>query len=178
MFRWIKALFRKKKDENRYDLFLPQERMIYQYFDGEKVRRVDPLEIFDKFMEVGPSLDIDIKVANSPSKDAKECGQRVLNTIRRIFDLKPLDEVSGMTRWETIDLFDHFFTYVSWLKKNSSRFATLPTGDTMPTFVSRDESPNTPPSAVTGLTENELKTAVPESSPSAPESPTEPSPVT
>lgn len=156
MFEWIKNLFKKKE---QLDVFLPSVRKIYNYFDGERLVRADPLVLYKRFLEIGTELSIDIKVSNSISKDASKAQIKALEKIRKIFDVKSLED-GGLSQVESFDLLDHFLNYCNNVKKNYPRTSTLP-----PNLDQTSSSRNDLPinnSSVSGSVENVGSTSKPE----------------
>ena len=105
---------------DRVDVFLPKERLIYQFFDGQVLRAVDPMEMYKK---VSPKLGIiaaDSKALKVPeSKFAKDAHTRLIALIRELFEIKPLNQ-GGLTELETLAVFDHWWDFTCTVKKNSS----------------------------------------------------------
>jgi hypothetical protein len=105
---------------DRVDVYLPRERLIYQFFDGQVLRAVDPMELYKK---VSPKLGIiaaDSKAVKIPqSKFAKDAHDRLIALIRELFDIKPLSQ-GGLTELETLAVFDHWWDFTCTVKKNSS----------------------------------------------------------
>lgn len=154
MFLW---LFNNKR---KIDIYYPKERLIYSYFNGEQTIKEDPMILWKKLMDHGPSLSIDIKVSKSPSKDAVKAHTNLVKTIREVFNVKSLCD-NGLTEVETTDLLDHFMEYCDQLKKNSSQLQTQST----PLVGSNNTSKEDPPTQASldfGSTENEFNTDVPE----------------
>ena len=151
MFTWFKNWFSNK---DSFDVYSPKEKLLYKYFNGKKYLSADPIVIYKRIMEVGPSLSVDIKVARSQSKDALTAHNKMIKTIRDIFELDPKD---GLDEASVCNLLDHFLVYCETVKKNSSVFA-------MPSTVSEDsktilqEDLPTSNSADSGSTEKEIKT--------------------
>lgn len=159
-FTWLKSLFSKNKTTegliDSYEMYLPHERMIYSYFDGQRIVKGDPLVLYKEVMAVRGDLAVDMRVSTSPMKGADIAHSKVVGTIRKIFNLSPLDK-GGLSELETIALLDHFLVYTEAVKKNSSpsQTSSTPTAD----FTS-SSPPNPPisPSSDSGSTENESKT--------------------
>lgn len=158
MWQWIRSFF--VSPEEPYDQFRPKDRMIYTYWSGSQTVRADPLALYKKMMDVGPSLAIDMKVANSASKDAGKAHDELVEKIRSIFSVAPLDK-GGLTELETVELLDHFLTYVGMVKKNSSSYPTSPTGTSEPSASTSAEGPPTTSSADCGSTASGPSTAEP-----------------
>src|SRR5574340_1110081 len=100
--------------------FVNRRRKIYRFFDGTNLRRVDPLPLHQALVDVGPELDIDLRLSVSIHKDAPKGHANALKTIRKVFEVTPYEE-GGLTEAETTGLLNHFLSYVGFLKR---RFAT------------------------------------------------------
>lgn len=158
MFGWL----RRRGGTNAY---YPGEMQIYSYFDGKQVVRADPMTLYKRVMEVGPELAIDIKVANSVSRDANKAHEGLLKKIRTIFNVRPLEE-GGLTEVATANLLDHFLIYTETVKKNSSLLSTSSIlGDSAPSLANGPVTTNTSES---GLTANVSSTEGLPQPPSAP----------
>lgn len=147
-------------------LYKPKQRLIYRYFDGEKVVKVDPMAVYRKVMDVGPELDADIALWNSPSNAAVKGLDGIIDKVRKIFDLKPFEQ-GGLTDVEASQLLDHFLVYVGWSKKNTvtSPNSSSPTPDSPPS-TSPDAQP-TDNISDSGSADDGGTTEPPEPSPSA-----------
>lgn len=161
MLRLLRWLFGKRKT---YDIYHPKERLIYSYFDGQKVIHADPLQLERKLMNVGPELSIDIKVARSISHDAVTAHVNMIEQCRSIFNVKPIEE-GGLTELETVLLLEHYLAYTDEVKKNLNRTATLATGTWAPSGPSLRESPPIPNSSASGSTGEGNTTVAPPLSP-------------
>ncbi len=149
------------------NIYKPRELLLYEYFDGSKMVKADPMVLWKRIMEVSTDLDIDIKVSKSVSKDAPEAHDKVIKKCRRIFNLKPLED-GGLPETETVELFDHFMLFCWSLQKKMNGFqisaeATLVTSNSSPA-----ESPPTPKPSPSGSTETEKPIEEPKSSDSEP----------
>lgn len=162
MFRWIASWF---KSADRFDTYSPAERLIYSYSNGSEVIAADPMLLWKNLMKVGPELSIDIKVANSPSKDAPKAHTEMLDKIRTIFGVVPFSSGKGLTEIETAKLLDHFLIYCETVKKNTKPSVTSSTNS--------EDSPTSSPDGQTissssdsGSTANEASTESPTQPPS------------
>ncbi len=177
MWKWIKGWFGKrtplKQDGYAYDLYTLEERRIYRYYDGEKLVSADPMALHKRVMDVGPELSVDMKVANSPMKGAKEAHEKMLSKIRVIFSVKRFEE-GGLTELETIDLLDHFLNYEDIQKKITQPYPTSPTDPSPSSASSSVESPPTASATASGSTKEESSTSESPSSPTEPVSPSVP----
>lgn len=145
---------------SRDDVFNPTERKIYSYFDGEKTVKADPMALYKKIAGIGPELSIDIKVAQSRSKDNVKAHTQAMEKVRGIFNIKPFEE-GGLTEAELQALLDHFLTYCEGVKKNSKMFTTsLPSSEASPTST-EPAVQIIQPSSGSGSTANAAFTAEP-----------------
>lgn len=162
---------------DRYDLYVPRERLLYGYWAGEycwhlgmfrskKITWVDPIDLYKRIMASGPELAIDVAVATSPSKDAMKAYGNVIAKIREVFGVKAQSD-GGLTETETANLLEHFFLYCDRIKKNSNPSANN---------WDQTNSPPQPPSSgvgqptgntsASGSTASDHSTSTPEPSPS------------
>ena len=169
MFTWLKKWLGNRLSREPHDLFHPQERAIYRYFNGKELITTDPMVLYKKIMEIAPELDIDIKVANSQSKDAGKSYESMLIKIRNVFTIKSLVE-GGLTETETVQLLDHFVSFNERIKKNSPAYATSSESLGASAAYSA-EVPTTSNTTPSGSTANDYSTGRPESSPLEPASP-------
>ncbi len=178
LFSWIRSLFttpiKQQGHEESDRLYNPRERLIYSYFDGKQIVKVDPLVTYKRIMAVAPSLNIDIKVSRSPSKAAPEAHGKMLDHIRGIFGLVPFEQ-GGLTEIEVVDLFDHFLVFCERQKKTPSTIQTSSTETSQSTPPPTNSGPAdflpTHTSLDSGSTKSEPSTAKPEPSPTVQPSP-------
>lgn len=123
MFSWIWYLFNKREE---FGVYHPKERMIYKYWNGQKLVEADPLLLVKKMMDVAPSLSAASKVAKSPSKDAPAAQEEMIGYIRGIFSVDPYEQ-GGLTRSELVNLIDHFSVYCEEIKKKVNASLTTST---------------------------------------------------
>ena len=180
---WVKGLWAKRSSsEDRFGLYHPREREIYEYFDGDKLVKADPMVIYKRIMARGQEISVDITVARSPMKGADKAHDSLIKKIREVFNVKPLSE-GGLTEQETMDLFDDFLVYVDAIKKNTTPPPDLPEetspSTSSPTAPFGGESsapaPDTKSSSDSGSTSSETSSAPPPQSPTGPPSPSGPS---
>lgn len=157
---WLKSWFA-TRDQDGFRL---RERQIYSYSDGQAVRRVDPVDLYRKWQDVATDLDVDARVATSPSKDARAAEGRMMVKLRAIFDVKPF-AAGGLTDGEVIDLFVHFREWVGRSKKNSPPPPTSPAETSGPTEPPSGGNPPTPSGGGSGSTASEPPTEEPVRSP-------------
>lgn len=166
MWNWFRSWFVNES----WDVYAPKERILYRYFDGEKLVRADPQVIYRSLMDIAPELSIDINVSNSPSKDWKKATLAADRKIRELFGIKAVTE-GGLTEPELYDLLYHFYRYCEHIKKGSSPLPTsLPkAGGSIPS--SEASAPITSNSSVSGSTAAASSSAAPEPSVSESASP-------
>lgn len=169
--RWVLSLFVIRPSGT----FRPKERMIYVYFDGRKDVKADPMILYRRLMDRRMELSSDIKAAFSGSpKFAAKAYTKMIDNIREIFQVKPLDE-GGLTEPEAGDLLAHFMDWTEDLKKNSRMFPTPATETQAPSESSLEGDQPTPNTSVSGSTASAPSTEEPPPSPSEPPSPSGPS---
>lgn len=106
-------------DENElqhYSVYRPERRLIYHYFDGQRVVPGDPLVIHRRLMKVWPSIsqDLEVLTEGGDSPEAGESHERIAETVRGVLNLKPVIE-GGPTESELVGLLHHFLTYCQTL---------------------------------------------------------------
>ena len=141
------------------DLFQPEQRLIFSYFDGTTTLvKADPMVLYRKMMEVGPELSVDISVARSASKDADVAYDKMLTKIRKVFGTKLFEE-GGLTESETVALFDKFNIYCEEIQKKTKNLVTsqTETPSTSQPFI--PGGPLTPNGSASGSTANAPSTA-------------------
>lgn len=134
------------------DLYRPEERCIYRYFDGEKVRACDPMILYKRMAEVAGDLGAYISLAYSPSKDSRSGWDKMIEKIRWIYDVRPFEE-GGLLEGECVSLHDHFNTFVADQKKTASSSPTMSTEDSPSTSPSTEGSPSTESTSASGSTD-------------------------
>lgn len=181
MSNWIGGFFGSKKEEvvpEKFNLYQPKERIIYYYFNGDKVVAADPMLLWRKLSDVRGDLWADAQLAYSISSKASQGYDNMIRKMRAIFDVKPLAE-GGLSDPEVNDLFDNFLFYIDSVKKNSPTSATTSTATSTPTpqpiatpaGAGSNGSHPTTSTLASGSTEKEPTTDGPAPSPSVPVSP-------
>lgn len=168
MLQWLTKWFRKSNDN--YDVYQPEERRIYRYFNGSRMVYADPIMLHKALMDIWIELVVDIKVSHSESKDAAKAHTKSVEKIRKVFDILPLfkgmevyDEEkkqATLTNIECLNLMDHFLTYCGFVKKNSSPLAISSTDLEASSNTSPESLPITNTSD-SGSIESEPKTENP-----------------
>lgn len=164
MFDWVKSVWGRitsKFRTKKLGQFNPDERMIFTYFNGEKIIQADPMILYKRVMEVGPVLSIDIKVAFSPSKDAETARVSAIEKIRNIFNLKPLSQgievESTLSDSECGELLEVFLNFCDAVKKNSKVTPNSVT-EVLPSIeLSSIENPTTQNTLDSGSTDTDQK---------------------
>lgn len=125
MLGWLSKWFSKKQadDFDRIDVYNPQERLIFQYWNGKKIVHADPLVLYKRIADQGPELTQTITVAFSISKAATASYVDMIERFRSIFmidpPINPIDCSGTLSEVELAELFNKFLTYTERLKKNS-----------------------------------------------------------
>lgn len=122
MFQWLFSLFGKKHKQDQglgdtLEFYKPKERIIYSYWNGSQIVKADPMTLYKRVMDHSQELSAEMKVSNSPSKDASSSHTSLVKKVRDIFNVLPLEE-GGLSELETLQLLDHFMTYTNAVKKN------------------------------------------------------------
>jgi hypothetical protein len=160
---------------DRYDVYLPNERLIYQYFDGTKMVVGDPHELYRKVGSKGAELSSNMMAARVPqSKFAEKAHKQLVEDIRNIFGIKTLAE-GGLSELETTELLDHFLMFCDIIKKNSNP-STTDQEETSPSTVppsNEAENPTTSSTWDFGSTAKDSTINSKQPSPSVPCTPSE-----
>jgi hypothetical protein len=106
----------------------PAERQIFRYWDGEKERHADPIEMFRR-MAVHDTFDLEGHLKDltaSVPQVQLEAEQITVDAVREIFGVKAWSEdcPTGLTRGETMNLLGQFIMYTDALKKNGNGHQT------------------------------------------------------
>lgn len=107
MFRWLKRWLLGRK--------------IFEFFDGTKHRRVDPMLIYRK-MIAHPEWSFQNEGRDLQIWDSEAWG-KTAELIREIFDIPKYDGAVGLTEEELLDLFTSF---VVWSQKKRQKIGGLP----------------------------------------------------
>ena len=142
MFRLLSRVFG-KKPERRRD--------VYEYWDGETVRAIDPLSAYRALL-AHPVFDWDVHPALIDNMDAEEDSMRkeaiaasevTTSAVRDVFGLKPWTDIRpGLTEAETITVLIQFVDWLVGQKKNINPSLTSqePTEQTPSETASQTES--------------------------------------
>lgn len=152
LFRWLLTFF-KILPKPGIDLFRPEERLLYGYWNGSTTIWADPLVLYKKLMEIGPEISINIKVANSPMQGNIEASNSLAKQIRSIFNIAPFDPSNktsnGLTESELIALLGHFLNYSEDVKKKLAGYVTVPTTSQDSASSSQSAPKQNPPTTTT-----------------------------
>jgi hypothetical protein len=148
MLRWLRRLFGKRDALGYADA----DREIFEYWDGQRVRRGDPLAIHRTIIcapEEEFNIKVDPKAARVPTPEGLLATGRMAAIVRKAFDVKSVDE-GGLTDGECIRLFVEFGALIRVLEDDARPLASSPRptaaaagGGDLPTPFSAD-SPSTP----------------------------------
>lgn len=112
----------------------PDRRNIFQYWDGTRKRRGDPLDIQRK-LDLHPEYRYDVHPALAQDGDP-EAVEICLDAIQVAFDLPAFDEAQGLTIDEKVNLLVAFGRFIEAVKKNIWHLPTL----RVPTDATSNES--------------------------------------
>jgi hypothetical protein len=132
MFGWLKRWL---GWESEWEVYRPDERLVYSYHNGERMVRADPLVLYPRLMDVWTDLrhwiivlDAVDNFGKSKLLDPEEARRKVSEYTRKIFNLKPLKdglEAEGtLTDEQAFRLLNHFIVYAEWIKKKANRLPT------------------------------------------------------
>ncbi len=166
MLNWFFNLFRRHE---KWDVYNPGEMQIYSYFDGEKWVKADPVALYGRIADKWIEIDADMRAATVPeSKFAAKAYKDLSANVRKIFDIRPLEEgfkipeKGTLTDVAVLALLDQFLTFSGFVKKNSSQSPTtsIPSEECKPTST---ENPATSSTLASGSIVDVPGTAKPES---------------
>jgi hypothetical protein len=119
MFGWL----RKKTD---FELYGPDEKKIFSYWNGERTVKADPLVLFKRYSEKRLELSRDLVLAKSMHSDADKGHSWAMSKIREVFAIKEPPNLLEPWKDQTLgedelgNLLVKFLQYIDSLKKNSS----------------------------------------------------------
>lgn len=165
MLSYIKSWFKKDElyeDFNELDLYTEDERLIFSFFDGQKVRKVDPLPLFRRYLDISTDLEADFQAFESPipNKFAPQAYLNAIGRLRKMFEVEPFDK-GGLTEIELRRTFDEFMIFCQIIKKKSKEFQTSQEGTSpgMPSLnQEKENSQGTSSSLDTGSTGKDSNT--------------------
>ncbi len=142
-FSWVKSLFTTNSlylPFNELDLYTEKDRVIFSFFDGEKIRKVDPMPLYRKYMEIANEVSADFQAFSSPipNKFAATSYQNCISKISAMFELKPFDQ-GGLLETEVINTYMDYLAFCEDIKKKLNPPQTPPEG------ASPVPSPSGPP---------------------------------
>jgi hypothetical protein len=115
---------RARKPVKSSGMFRPKERLIYTYWDGQKDRAGDPLELIRKLTGIdGFSLEHDAKLAAGQTPEATKALGRLVEAVRSAFGVKNLEE-GGLTETETLALLHHFLDFLREVQRDAGPLPT------------------------------------------------------
>ena len=111
-------------------IFLNRHRLLFRFWDGRRIRRVDPVVVMRELMNSEHfSLEDDLKLLEVPDTRLvlRKTGEISLG-VREAFDLLDLED-GGLTERECVGLCRLFLQYLGHVKKNggSTQIASPPT---------------------------------------------------
>lgn len=177
LLRWVKSWF--ASDQERYDIYKPQERLIFSYWNGAKQIEADPMVLYKRVSAKGGDIETVQKIATSTlikQEIAIKAHDDLVRYIREIFALpKPagdgIDCTGCLTEPQCIDLLDAFYIFTGAQKKSTSQTQISAKETSAPTpNLSGDGQPTTN-TLDSGSTANEPVSESPPSSNSVSSSP-------
>jgi hypothetical protein len=112
MIRWMRNWWRERN------------RKIFRFWDGARVRRVDPIVVF-RALRLVKDFDLENDLTGIASGDDSACARAIAAT-RMVFGIQPWNEEDGLTEDETLDVLASFVLWWDELKKNSSPLPISP----------------------------------------------------
>lgn len=111
-----------------------RQRNIFQFWDGTRYRRIDPIVVYRGLMDHPQfSWDDHPKVAENISsehemlrKDALRSFKVIADAVREVFGIPHFDGKRGLTEEESLGLFGDFCEYMGLLKKSTDPPQTSP----------------------------------------------------
>lgn len=146
-----------EEDNFLLSLYKPEERLIFQYFNGKDVVSADPMVLFKKYAHIKGDMDHEIGAIASGWKPSTGDNSLVLHDkvtekMRDLLQLPPFSE-GGLTDAEVGNCFTQFIQYCQHVKKNSSLWPTPPKDLSTYTKLFSPDSPPTKDSSDSGKTE-------------------------
>jgi hypothetical protein len=146
MFRWLRRLFGRRDALGYAD----GEREIFEYWDGTRTRKGDPLAIHRALVCMPTeefNIDVDPKVSRVPTPEGLLATGRMAEAVRKAFGIKQVDE-GGLTDGECIRLFIEFGALIRELEDAGRPLASSP----RPTAAAAGAGSPTRPSAASPST--------------------------
>lgn len=119
--------------------FSNRARNIYTFREGDKQRRVDPVVIGNRLKNECPEyLDLLTtlarKIIDAPVgpvrsdllRQKEEAAIKLAEVAMKVFDLKPLDDTTGVTGAEAVDVLTGYFLFMEELAREASPFGSSP----------------------------------------------------
>lgn len=131
MFDWLKGLFTKRN--GTHGAWVPAKRLIYEYFDGEKVRKADPMPLYQRVLARRAELRAAWETATIavPNAFSEKAQQDLVNGSREVFGLPKLGPnfeveytadgkgIKTLSDGECLALLDDFLVFTERIKKAS-----------------------------------------------------------
>lgn len=129
MFGWIFSAWRNWRERRA----LRRDRMIFEFFDGERIRYGDPLRIW---REILADKEFSVDTIDAVDRNEEPETTHCINCCCRVFGLKKLDPATGkgLTDAEIENVLSALVYYLDNVKKN------FPPGPTLPTNTAPESS--------------------------------------
>lgn len=128
MLNWLRSLW--SRDHS-------PKRLVFEYSDGTRTRRADPLAAFAAFESACPDFEEQLKALDEPTGVALPPGavaaalktgradalKKLLAATRAAFGVKPLDDAGGLTEAETLQLLTRFFVWMGEAARDARPFS-------------------------------------------------------
>lgn len=103
-----------------FGVFRPKERLIYSYWDGERNRKGDPLELLRRLNGYeGLALKEDAQLAFGSTPEAPRALGRLVGAVREIFGVKRLDD-GGLAEAECLGLLVQFLQFITEVQSDAA----------------------------------------------------------
>lgn len=129
------------------------DRKIFRYFDGQRQRAADPLEILRKLRQHPCDIDKAETLRRETTDETlhDEAWRELVSAARDVFDINPLDpDGHGLTEQESYDVLDQFGEFLDSLKKSTDPKPTLPPSSEPPDSPESTDPANTNDSSACG----------------------------
>ena len=115
--------------------YTDRERKIFRFFDGKRVRAVDPIELYKRVSAKAGDIEAVQKIATSKllkREVTNKAHDDLVRYVREIFELeapKGLDCEGCLVEAECVELLDYFYMFVGAMKKKFEPVSDLTDGN-------------------------------------------------
>lgn len=147
LWHWLLAWLR-PADRERYDLYYPQKRLIFHYFNGTATVPADPMTLYRKLVEQGVDMAKNLHAFHAATNEraALTAHDELVKQVNAAFNLKPFEE-GGVTSIETLAIWDQFLKFIGWaggLLPGDAGNAVPPPAEAA-SVAQEEPQPNSPP---------------------------------